>query len=969
MRNFYITTAFIALLSLFQSNILFSQNEIIVTVPYQSVPDIGVHTTAPNGHTNIDEILQQCENFRNPKRIISINSSTGQLTFTRVGGWHQGAWFRGPQSFESANNWLNNYTGSYTSCQNGGFKVGLNQFAGCRPKYRDTAKQIRGMIQLYNRYNTFLYTNDKSTVVNMIKSGLDFLIYGQNSDGTYNNWDYRPDKWIPNYVGEIPSYHNETHLYEAAYALAAMCDGYMFYSKNSNLTYAQMTNLFNAINTTANRLLYEPINCIDNSNFRGLLAWSLSKAYKVTQDCNYLEKAKYHSSYLIDLQEDGGVCEGMWQTGGSEGNHEHDTRIWYHSIILRGLIETFDVTPNTATTFKNRLANSIKRGVNHVINYRINLNPSTSTQGATLAYWFDSNCLTNGTVDYLYHYSQDIVEPFALIAYYSKYHTEYFNSTEQTYLKNLLNWISLETESASKVGINGQSGEDAAKKAPSLLFYTSYNDAINTSQKVFNEDGINNRMNYNANMVSNRVVSGDFDNDGKKDDIAAFYDYGGTGSNAETRIHVWTGDFELFDYQSASGWWSAIGYEANKISGRVVSGDFDNDGYEDDIAAFYDYGNNETRIHMFIGNNGTFTYSGAMGWWNITGYNANAITGRVVVGDFYDGDGFKDDIAVFYDYGNNETRIHMFEGRSNYFSYASNYGWWNTTGYNANAITNRVVSGDFDNDFKHDDIAVFYDYGNGETRIHMFLGQNSWFYYPSNYGWWNTTGYNANAITNRVVSGDFDNDMLVDDIAVFYDYGNTETRMHVFEGRGNYFSYPSNYGLWNVSSGYNANSITGRVLSGDFFTSGSKGIAAIYDVGSNETRIHTWKLKTNPWQMEYFGAGGNWIQCMPNDYGNAYRETGISNFINESIEDKINLEESRDIIIHPNPTNGIFKVSIPNVREDVSIELYNLSGKLIARKKSNSEIIVIDISKYPNGIYLLKIQGNKFNKFSKLIKQ
>ena len=944
----------------------FSQNEIINNVPYQSVPPIGVYTTSTNGFTTINEIIQQCDDFRDPQRLTHIDQSTGALTFTTNGGWHPGAWFCGPQSFMSAHDWLNNTSDFYESCQNE-FEVGKNQYYGSRPKYRHASKQIRAMIQLYNRYNTSLVVFDKLKVRNMITMGLDYLIDSQNIDGTYNNWDYRPDKWVPNYLGEIPSNHNETHLYEAAYALATMCDGYMFYDKHTNISYSRTNDLLNAITLTANRLLTEFNECIDNSNFRALLAWSLSKAYKVTHDCNYLERAKFHSSYLIDLQVNTGTCEGMWQTGGSEGNHEHDTRIWYHAIILRGLIETFDVTPNTASTFKNRLANSIKRGINHVINYRIDLNSSSPTKGGLLQYWFDINCMTNGLVNYEYYYSEDIAEPFALMAYYSKYHAEYFNTTEQANLKNLLNWVSYSAESAAKAGINGQTGEEATVRAPSILFYSSYDNAINTAQKIFNEDGISNRMNYNANMTTYRTVSGDFDNDGRKDDIAAFFDYGGSGSSAETRLHVWKGDTELFDYQTATGWWSATGYEATKITGRVVCGDFDNDGFEDDIAAFYDYGNNETRIHMFIGNNGSFSYSGAMGWWNITGYNPNAITGRVVVGDFY-GDGFKDDIAVFYDYGNNETRVHMFEGRNNYFSYSGNYGWWNTTGYNANAITNRIVTGDFDSDLKHDDIAVFYDYGNNETRIHMFLGQNSWFYYPSSNGWWSNTGYNATAITGKVISGDFDNDSNHDDIAVFYDYGNTETRMHVFEGRSNYFSYPSNYGLWSVSSGYDATKITGRVLSGEFFASNTSSIAAIYDIGSNETRIHTWKLNTTPWEMEYFGNGGNWIQCLPNTFGNAYK-TMYNNNSNEVIENDSDIKNISKISLYPNPNDGMFKLNIPNIEDrNVNIDIYNIAGKLIYQTNTNSIKTNIDITKYPKGIYLLKIHDVDFNKVLKLVK-
>jgi hypothetical protein len=157
-----------------------------------------------------------------------------------------------------------------------------------------------------------------------------------------------------------------------------------------------------------------------------------------------------------------------------------------------------------------------------------------------------------------------------------------------------------------------------------------------------------------------------------------------------------------FAYQSANGWWSTTGYDANKITDRVVSGDFNGDG-KTDVAGFYDYGNSETRIHVWLAGSNTFNYQSGYGWWSATGYNAASIT-NVVAGDF-DGNG-KDDIAVVYNYGNSETRIHVFLSDGTKFVYKSEYGWWNATGYDANRIKDRVVSGDFNKDGNLDILAA-----------------------------------------------------------------------------------------------------------------------------------------------------------------------------------------------------------------------------------------------------------------------
>ncbi|MBD7910802.1 FG-GAP-like repeat-containing protein [Clostridium cibarium] len=336
-----------------------------------------------------------------------------------------------------------------------------------------------------------------------------------------------------------------------------------------------------------------------------------------------------------------------------------------------------------------------------------------------------------------------------------------------------------------------------------------------------------NETGYDANKIAERTVSGDFNGDGKED-VAAMYDYG----NGESRIHVFLSTGSSFSYPSGYGWWSETGYDAGKLKGRMVAGDFNGDG-KDDIAGMYDYGNGESRIHVFLSTGSSFSYPSAYGWWNETGYDANKITGRMVAGDF-NGDG-KDDIAGMYDYGNGESRIHVFLSTGSSFSYQSAYGWWNETGYDANKITGRMVAGDFNGDGK-DDIAGMYDYGNGESRIHMFLSTGSSFSYPSAYGWWNETGYDANKITDRMVAGDFNGDGK-DDIAGMYDYGSGESRIHMFLSTGSSFSYPSAYGWWH-ETGYDAKRVAGRMVAGNFNGTGGEDIATIYDYGNSESRVH-----------------------------------------------------------------------------------------------------------------------------------
>jgi hypothetical protein len=204
------------------------------------------------------------------------------------------------------------------------------------------------------------------------------------------------------------------------------------------------------------------------------------------------------------------------------------------------------------------------------------------------------------------------------------------------------------------------------------------------------------------------MVAGDFDGDGKCD-IAAMYDYG----NSEARIHVWLSNGQKFEYAT---WHKATqgSYTASRITGRMVAGDFNGDG-KCDIAAMYDYGNSEARIHVWLSNGQSF----AIATWYQTAqgsYTADRVTGRIVAGDFND-DGFFD-IAAMYEYwGDEPPRIHVW--LSNGQSFVVNTWYQAPQGSYTASCVKILVTGKFNFDGKYD-LASFYDYGNSEMGIHTF---------------------------------------------------------------------------------------------------------------------------------------------------------------------------------------------------------------------------------------------------------
>ncbi|MCW6070180.1 FG-GAP-like repeat-containing protein [Clostridium sporogenes] len=339
---------------------------------------------------------------------------------------------------------------------------------------------------------------------------------------------------------------------------------------------------------------------------------------------------------------------------------------------------------------------------------------------------------------------------------------------------------------------------------------------------------------YYSNKITGKVVSGDFNGDGKED-IAAFYDNGIINGKPSTSLHTWISTGSSFQYKDSKGWWNSEGYDCNRIADKVISGDFNGDG-KDDIAAFYKVDDNTTNLHVWISTGSSFQYQYSQGWWNSKGYNSDKISSRIVAGDF-NGDG-KDDIAAFYKVGDCNTSLHTWISTGSSFQYQYSQGWWNSNGYNSDQISNKVVAGDFNGDGK-DDIAAFYKADAYDTRLHTWMSTGSSFQYKDSQGWWNSKGYNSDQISNRVVAGDFNGDGK-DDIAAFYKADAYDTRLNTWISTGASFGYKDSQGWWN-SKGYNSDQISNRVVAGDFDGDDSCDVAAFYDNSGNDTSLHVWK--------------------------------------------------------------------------------------------------------------------------------
>ena len=85
----------------------------------------------------------------------------------------------------------------------------------------------------------------------------------------------------------------------------------------------------------------------------------------------------------------------------------------------------------------------------------------------------------------------------------------------------------------------------------------------------------------------------------------------------------------------------------------------------------------------------------------------------------------------------------------------------------------------------------------------------------------------------------------------------------------------------------------------------------------------------------------------------------------------VNITTEHELGIYPNPTNGLFVLNDINMSSATKISVYSNLGKLILHKNitSNEKSIEFDLTNYPAGLYLIKVQNSMENKTFKLLKQ
>jgi hypothetical protein len=468
-----------------------------------------------------------------------------------------------------------------------------------------------------------------------------------------------------------------------------------------------------------------------------------------------------------------------------------------------------------------------------------------------------------------------------------------------------------------------------------------------------------------GNLETKQIIWVDFDNDDDKDLFL-------TSKEGTIKLFRNEGNFMFQDISVEAGLTSL----ASSTWGASF-GDYDNDGFLDIFIAFLKTGNTQPNALLKNNGNGTFTNVSASA-------GINQINDPTFCAAFFDynNDGFQDVFVTNHKYDQSYLYKNKGDGTFNDVSVPA--------GANIFADGMSSTIGDYNNDGWFDiyvtnsPVGNFHLKNNGNdtfTRVEDDMGTKF-----SNVSW-------------GAVFLDADNDSFLDlYVSGMEDGVNNLLPSALYKNNNNSnFFIPNNIGLNNDKRRSFANAI------GDV---NNDGFPDVFVVNENQSNF-LWKNETtttdNWLKVKLMGVEsnkdgiGNRIEVFANgksqyrytlcgegylsqnssyeffglsnasiiDYIKVtWNKTGIVETINNIQPNKaITIQEGQGVLsvlkqnipsisVHPNPSSGVFSLNLPD-STNLNVQVFTLLGKKISLEKPIKT--TIDLSKYPNGMYLVKV--------------
>ncbi len=345
-------------------------------------------------------------------------------------------------------------------------------------------------------------------------------------------------------------------------------------------------------------------------------------------------------------------------------------------------------------------------------------------------------------------------------------------------------------------------------------------------------------LNATGSAESGARIKGDFNGDGR-DDLAMFYDYGGDNTGLFIAFNSATG------LQAPVQVWSSGAGNWRWSFSKPTAGDFNGDG-RSDIAVLYNYGNGNSALWVFYANTTGGFSAPVMKWWagvNGFAWERSRIVAGNFTGDSKDDIGVlydysNDDTAMFVF----ESSSFILLGGGSIPIISAPVMTWRSGAGNWRWAGSKVVAGNFGGDSR-DEVAVFYDYGNEESGLWVMPNSASSNLGAPVFKWRSGVG-NWSWANSQVVAGDFDGNSYAD-VGVLYNYNNEDTGIFTLNtnATGVFISAPvsrwrSGVGVWDWNR---TKAVAGRFVGTDIRAD----IAAMYNFGNADTQVFTFAGQTN----------------------------------------------------------------------------------------------------------------------------
>ena len=501
-----------------------------------------------------------------------------------------------------------------------------------------------------------------------------------------------------------------------------------------------------------------------------------------------------------------------------------------------------------------------------------------------------------------------------------------------------------------------------------------------------NNDGIFNSISLNG--ISNtfktkQVIWVDYDNDGDQDFFV-------TGFEGVNKFYKNDGDMNFTDISSTIGF-----FQTDLFTYGVSFADMDNDGDLDAFISNRDGVADDQRNYLYRNDEGTYIDITASAGLSMSSH----LSFCSIIFD-YNNDGFQD-IYISNDKPDNLNILYKNNGDGT-FDDVSEYSG---AGIGINAMTTTI--GDYNNDGWFDIYITNTPEGNELLRNNgdgTFTNVAEATATTFNSVGWGAVFLDADSdgLLDLYVSSDFDGSVGSFLSAAFYHQQNNET-----------FIIPENIGFQDDTRKSYTNAI------GDIDNDGKPDIVVGNDIEPNFLWANT-TVNENNWlkvklegvisnrdgigntieinidgqsQYRYTLAGEGYLS--QNSFyeffgmGNAtevdyvkvtWTATGETEIINNiAANQAIIIKEGSGVLssennlkettfsVYPNPSsNGIFKLSVLN-QEKVSVQVFDISGRLITKKNNVRDNDQINLSQYQKGIYIARLSSETKNRTLKLV--